>query len=145
MMQDFLTALESIAPWLVGLSVASIVLVAVAVPIVAITLPADYFRRRERALLPLWTRHPLLHGPLLIVKNSVALVLIAFGVALLLLPGQGLLTILIGVLMLDFPGKYRLERWLLYRPRIVRTLNRIRARAGKAPFQMADADSARAH
>jgi len=145
MMQDFLAALQSIGPWLVGLSVASIVVVAVAIPIAAITLPADYFLRRERSPLPVWTRHPLIHTPLLIAKNSVALVLIVLGVTLLLLPGQGLLTILVGVLMLDFPGKYRFERWLIYRPRILQSFNRIRARAGKAPFQMADDDDASSH
>ena len=56
------------------------------------------------------------------------------GIAMLVLPGQGLLTILIGLTLLNFPGKYTAERRLAGRPRIARTLNRIRAAARRPPL-----------
>ena len=56
------------------------------------------------------------------------------GLILLVLPGQGLLTILIGLLLLDFPGKRAVELKLVRRPGIAAFLNRMRARHGRPPF-----------
>jgi len=53
---------------------------------------------------------------------------------MLLLPGQGLLTILIGLLLLDFPGKRALELRLLRRPALRGFLDRMRQRRGVPPF-----------
>jgi hypothetical protein len=58
------------------------------------------------------------------------------GVAMLVLPGQGLLTLLMGFLLVDFPGKYRLERWLFARPIVRRPINWLRHRAGRVPLQL---------
>ena len=38
--------------------------------------------------------------------------------------------------MLDFPGKRRLERRLIGRPRILRSINRLRARFNRPPLVM---------
>jgi hypothetical protein len=51
-------------------------------------------------------------------------------------PGQGLLTIAVGLILLDFPGKFRLERWLATRRSVWRSLNWLRRRAGSKPLQM---------
>ncbi|MEQ8232615.1 MAG: hypothetical protein RLW61_12880 [Gammaproteobacteria bacterium] len=141
-MLDALTNfIEPWLPWLALGSLASLVLAAIAVPLIVIELPAGYFARAERGEIPWWARHPLLRLPLHVFKNVIAMALIALGLLLLLLPGQGLLTIAVGVLLADFPGKYRLERWLVCRPRILRMFNRIRARAGKPPFEDFDGES----
>jgi len=63
------------------------------------------------------------------------------GIAMLVLPGQGLLSILIGVTLLNFPGKYALERRIVGRPAVSRTLNRIRARARRPPLEIPDSES----
>jgi len=62
-------------------------------------------------------------------------VLVLLGVIMLVTPGQGLLTLLIGLLLLNFPGKYRLERWLVLRPGVLRGLNWLRRRHGEPPFE----------
>ena len=64
--------------------------------------------------------------------------LVALGVALSLpgVPGQGLLTVLLGIMLLDFPGRERLEQKLLSKPSIVNTINRLRGRFGKPPLQL---------
>ena len=69
-------------------------------------------------------------------KNLLGIVLVALGVVLALpgVPGQGLLTIFAGILLLDFPGKHRLEGRLMSRPRMFRTVNRIRERFSKLPL-----------
>lgn len=119
---------------LIGLgifSIASLVLVAALLPIVVVRLPADHFVKEhkigagERGWLD-WIWH--------IGKNLLAVVFVLAGIAMLVLPGQGLLTILIGVLMSDFPGKRRFELKLLRRPAILGVVNRMREKRGRAPF-----------
>ena len=60
----------------------------------------------------------------------------ALGIVLSLpgVPGQGLLTILLGIMIMDFPGKDRLEQKLLSRPSIVNAINRLRGRFNKPPL-----------
>ena len=67
------------------------------------------------------------------------LLLVAAGLAMLFLPGQGLLTVLIGVSVMDFPGKRGLLQRLVRGPKVQRTLNWIRRKRGKEPFAFAEA------
>jgi hypothetical protein len=55
---------------------------------------------------------------------------------MLLLPGQGVLTILIGIVLLDFPGKYRLERWAVRHRPVYRSINWLRR--GREPIELDD-------
>ncbi len=64
-------------------------------------------------------------------KNILGALFLLAGVAMLLLPGQGLLTMVMGVVFLDLPGKYKFERWLIARPGIARSVNWLRQRAGR--------------
>lgn len=95
---------------------------------VLVKLPATYFRNDHPPALS--GRHPILRWSGLILKNIAGLVLVLVGVLLSLpgVPGQGVLTILIGLILLDFPGKRRLEQWLITRPRVFRAVNGLRAR-----------------
>ncbi len=68
-------------------------------------------------------------------KNLLGGVLVVLGLVMLLTPGQGLLTLLIGLMLMNFPGKYRLERWLVTRPGVLRALNWLRARQGHQPLE----------
>src|SRR5262245_10977606 len=82
------------------------------VTILVVYIPTTYFLERDHRRL--WIdRRPLLRLGFLVVKNFVGLVLVAAGIVMLFGPGQGVLTILIGVMLLNFPGKRRLERWLV--------------------------------
>jgi hypothetical protein len=68
------------------------------------------------------------------VKNLMGYVLIAAGIAMLVLPGQGMVTMLLGIILVDLPGKYRLERWLVARGPVFRSINWLRRRAGRDPL-----------
>ena len=98
-------------------------------------LPADYFINPD-AQQPA-ARHPVLRILALVVRNVLGYFLIALGAVLSLpgVPGQGLLTILMGVMLIDFPGKRRFQRWLVTRRVVLGAVNRLRVRAGQAPFQ----------
>jgi putative transmembrane protein PGPGW len=68
---------------------------------------------------------------LLIVKNTIGIILIVAGIIMLALPGQGILTMLVGLVLIDFPGKYQAERWVVERKFILQSINWIRSKAGK--------------
>ena len=103
--------------------------------VVLVRLPADYFS--APAARPfLAGRHPLIRRTGMLLKNLSGVVLATLGVVLSLpgIPGPGILTLLVGVMLIDFPEKRRLERWLIGRPMILRTTNRLRRRYGQAPL-----------
>jgi len=119
--------------WTLGLAVGSLVLVVVLLPWFALQLPADYFVASRQELR---TERTPLGWVWRILRNVLGLCFVLAGGAMLVLPGQGLLTILIGLLLLEFPGKRALERRLVARPGIKAFLDRIRARGGKPPLEV---------
>ena len=126
----WLEAHEVILWSLGGASAFMFVATLVAVPVVVVRIPADYFARPERGTRLILRRHPVVGLVVLILKNLLGLVLLLAGIAMLVLPGQGLLTIVIALTLLNFPGKYHLERWVVSRPPVLRAINWIRRRRG---------------
>ncbi len=76
----------------------------------------------------------------LFFRNVLGLLLFLAGFAMLFLPGQGLLTILIGLLLLSFPGKQKLIRSLIQKQMVRQSLDWIRKKRGKKPFQWPELD-----
>jgi hypothetical protein len=102
------------------------------VALILIKLPATYFT--EDHPRELWTdKHTIVRMAGIIGKNILGLLLVAIGIVMSLpgVPGQGLLTILLGVMLLDFPGKRRLEYRLISRPSVLNAVNRLRHRFGR--------------
>jgi hypothetical protein len=122
---------ESIVWWALASCAALFITAPIVVAGVLVGLPSDYFSTQRRPLESL-SHKPVLRIALLIVKNLLGTILLIAGVAMLMLPGQGLLTIIVGVALLDFPGKFQLQRWLITRPKMKRTINWLRRRAGRA-------------
>jgi hypothetical protein len=103
--------------------------------VVVIGLPADYFvRARERSVF--WQSSRALRLAFVMAKNLLgAIVFLAgFVMALPLVPGPGVLLMLVGVGLVDFPGKRTLERRFLREPHLLSSVNRMRARFGKPPI-----------
>ena len=117
-------------------SVALFVISLVVFPVVVAYLPMDYFVRDKRDPAHQKRRHPAIWVLLTVVKNIFGFVLILAGIAMLVLPGQGILTILMGVALANFPGKFTLERRLVRQPSVGRALNRIRSLARKDPLEL---------
>lgn len=131
---EFLQANET-ALWILGaISLVTFFGTLIIVPWLVARIPFDYFALEERQLLPWSDRHPMIRWLLLFGKNLLGGVLIVMGIAMLVLPGQGLLTMLIGLVLLNFPGKYRLERWFVQRRPILRSVNWLRRRSGRRPL-----------
>lgn len=104
------------------------------VPWMLMRIPDDYFLGDHRGRTLLAVQHPVLRLLWLIFKNLVGYLLILLGLLLLVLPGQGLLTILVGLVLIDFPKKFELERWFVERPNVLQSINWLRVRTGKQPL-----------
>lgn len=121
---------------LTAFSILTFVASLVGVPYFLSRLPSDYFSRREREALGIPEGpKPRFRMVLRVLRNLLGLLLVVLGLAMLLLPGQALITILVGAFLLDFPGKRRFERWVIGRPWVLRTLNTMRRRAGQPPIE----------
>src|ERR671933_1643471 len=126
---------ETFLWWLGALSIVMFVGTLVVLPMIVARLPADYFTRDQRPTgghAP--ARTPRLLG--LVGKNLLGIVLILAGVAMLVLPGQGILMMLIGLILTDFPGKHALERHLVQQPSVWQAINWMRAKAHQPALEM---------
>lgn len=102
------------------------------VSFIVVKIPADYFKPdRPRQTLP--DRNRAIRYVAIVGKNILGLMLVALGIVMSLpgVPGQGILTILLGVMLVDFPGKRTLEHKLVSRPQVLKSINKLRKRFGK--------------
>ncbi|SFI22209.1 PGPGW domain-containing protein [Nitrosomonas sp. Nm34] len=135
---------EAIQQWipahiLISITIASIIGfigTLIAIPIILIRLPADYFDTRTPRH---WMKnhHPVLRILGLIIKNLVGSVFVLAGFIMLFVPGQGLLTMLIGISLLDFPKKRELEARIVSQPSILKAINSIRHKFNKPSLILA--------
>lgn len=122
--------------WLIiGVSIAFFVATLIAIPIVLVRLPHDYFDE-NRPHYFLRNHHPAVRVTAYVLKNLIGVIFLVAGAAMLVLPGQGLLTMLIGVSLTDFPGKRKLERKLIGRPAVLRAIDTIRQKFDRPPLTL---------
>lgn len=105
------------------------------VPLLITRLPADYFITDRGQRTQSTIVHAAFRLPLLLVKNLIALLLFLMGVLMLVIPGQGILTILLAVCLVDFPRKLEFQRWLIRQPSILSAVNWLRSKYNKEPFE----------
>jgi len=127
---------EALLGWLVALSLAMLLITPLGAAWVVVRLPTDYFCAEPSAFQCSRRGHPLLWVPLLVGKNLLGGVLILAGAALLFVPGQGMLTLVVGLGLVDFPGKRRLMRALVRQRSVWRTINWLRRRAGRPELRL---------
>jgi len=120
--------------FLISVSVISFIGSLIIIPWLIIRLPERYFVGEQRRLSKTKDQHPAVYLSAKIAKNIIGAFLVVLGLIMLLLPGQGILTILIGLSLMDFPGKYAFERFLLSRPTVTKSINWIRKKANKTPL-----------
>jgi hypothetical protein len=128
---DWIRDNETILWSLAVASVVTFVATLIVIPWLVTRIPHDYFAHRTRHHTPWSRQHPVIRGLLIAGKNALGGVFVGVGAAMLLLPGQGLLTMLIGVMLLDFPGKFRFEGWLVRRRPVHRSINWLRRKVGR--------------
>jgi hypothetical protein len=122
---------------LAALSVLTFVGTLLLIPLLLIRIPPDYFDPRVPRT---WFRgrHPALRVAGHLVKNTVGGVFLAMGVVMLFTPGQGILTMLVGLSLLDFPGKRGLEAKFIGLPGVLKAINHLRQQARRPPLVLPD-------
>jgi hypothetical protein len=125
--------------WLLGLgSIVLLIGTALLIPWLIIVLPADFFSRAPGKAFG--GRHPVVIFALILLRNVLGAVLLVAGIIMLFVPGQGLLTILIALALIDLPGKHTLLLRMMNNRRVRDAANGIRRWAGKPEFLPAGFD-----
>ena len=105
------------------------------VSFVLVRLPATFFHpSHDRDILV--DKHHVIRWVGIIIKNVIGLVLLLAGIVMAVpgVPGPGVLTILFGIALLDFPGKRRLEYKIVSRPKVFQAINTLRRKFDRPPL-----------
>ena len=141
MISELLTQIESYVPanvliWFAVSSVFMFVGTLIAIPIILMRLPADYFDvRTPRPWME--NHHPILRVIGHVVKNVVGAIFLFAGFLMLFLPGQGVLTMLIGLSLIEFPGKRRVEAKIVGQSAVLSPITALRAEFDAPPLIIA--------
>ncbi len=120
--------------WMLGVASAVMLVISAAlIPYLIVRMPADFYAESNHRRR-LFQDHRGLRIVFLTLKNALGGLLLVAGVLMLVLPGQGILTILAALALLDFPGKRALEMRILHRPAMLKSINWLRRRAGRKPL-----------
>lgn len=120
--------------WLGTLSIAMFIGTLIAIPCLVMRIPDDYYLQDGRKRPPMFHDRKVLRIIYLIAKNVIGYIFIGVGIVMLVLPGQGILTMLVGAILINFPGKQGFVRWMVSRHSVLRSVNWLRRRAGRRPL-----------
>lgn len=125
---------DAVLWWIAAASGVTLLVTLIAVPWFLVRIPPDYFTRNTRRGELRFDAEHVLRSLLIVGRNLLGLLFVIAGALMLVLPGQGLLAILIGIMLMNFPGKHKLQRWIVNRPSVFRSINWLRRRMGRAPL-----------
>ena len=126
---------EELLGWMAVASAAMFVGSLLLLPLLIVAMPYDYFSKPpgERS----WrSTHPIVRWGIRGLKNVLGALFLLAGAVMLLTPGQGILCILIGLALVDLPGKRKIEVAILRRDKVLAGINAIRAKAGRRPLEL---------
>jgi archaellum biogenesis protein FlaJ (TadC family) len=132
---------QALFTWMAVVSAFTFFISLLTLPWLVARIPVDYFCHEKRHPTPLKQTHPILRIVSLVGKNLLGWVLLLGGLIMLFIPGQGLLTIAMGLLLMDYPGKFSLERKIVRKPKILNSLNWLRRKVNTPPLEI-DAENA---
>jgi hypothetical protein len=123
--------------WGIGISVGLAVVSLALATVVVLGWPADRFKG-EGPTHHGKDAHPVVRAFAFLGRNLAGVLLVIVGAVMAVpgVPGQGLLTMLIGLTLLSFPGKRKLERRILHVPAVLHAINRLRARFARPPLEL---------
>lgn len=125
----------SIIAALAGFSFLLLTTSLLATPWVLARLPANYFSKPP-AIKPRSAKRLCAS----VVKTILGAIMILTGIAMMFTPGPGLVCLVLGMALSEFPGKHRLLKWVVRRPSVFTTLNWLRKKASKPPFVLPASD-----
>ena len=120
--------------WLGSISFLVFIFSLISIKWLVALIPSDYFIEDKRNKYQ--SSYPLTWLISIIIKNIVGYILIIGGILMLVLPGQGLFTIIIGLMLSNYPGKYFIERKFIAIPSVLKTINWLRKKSNKPPLEV---------
>jgi len=129
--------IASILPLIGAVSVVVFVVSLLSLPWLVARIPEDYFLHRKPKQFH-WSLqfHFLIHILFKLGKNLLSLILLAGGLLMLFIPGQGILTIVMGIILLDYPNKFQIEQKIVSNRVILNGLNWLRKKGNKTPLRV---------
>lgn len=125
---------EQFFEYLAALSIITFLMSLVLIPFLVARLPQNYFHKSYSFKHSLVRRFTLWEALKRLARNLIGIVLLLAGIAMLFLPGQGLITIIIGIALMDFPYKKHLIYSLTRAKTVQKSLDWLRKKAGKDKF-----------
>lgn len=120
--------------WLGTLSLIIFVFSLLSIKWLVALIPSNYFISQNNSKFR--SNYPMLWLISIIIKNLIGYTLIIGGMLMLVLPGQGLFTILIGLMLSNYPGKFYIEKKFIAIPNILKTINWLRKKSNKPPLKV---------
>ncbi len=124
----------SILRWFGVLSTLIFILSLVCIPFLILRLPAGVFVQPGVTLFTRVADRSFFSILLFFLRNIIGGLLLLAGILMLVLPGQGLLTMVLGLAMMEFPGKHYLLKTILRLGPVQHSLNWIRKKGGQVAF-----------
>ncbi|HTL62087.1 MAG TPA: hypothetical protein VL261_10615 [Nitrospira sp.] len=121
--------------WVSTFSGVGLVAAAIVIPWLIVRMPEDFFSHPQRYNW-LGRKPASVRIPIRILKNLLAIALVIVGIVMFLTPASGLFPILLGVVLADVPGKLKLQRWILCRKTVRKSMNWLRGKFHRRPVQM---------
>ena len=134
MISSVIAFLTEYAVWIMAASAISMIIGLLLLPVFITRIPVDYFSHPHRHYLSASSRHPVIRLLIAGIKNLLGMVFVVAGILMLFLPGQGLLTLFVGLIIMNYPGKFALERWLILRPYVFPAINWLRIKYDHPPL-----------
>lgn len=106
----------------------------IAIPWIIGKLSVDYFILHRKRVQERHDLHPVRAKIIFVTRNITGILFFLAGMVMLILPGQGIITVLIGISFMDFPRKHKIVDYLIRRPKVIKMLNWIRGKERKPPF-----------
>ncbi len=126
---EFVSNYKTYILWLATISLFVFIFSLVSIKWLVALIPTDYFVKKN--ISESKKSYSLLWLMSIIVKNIIGYTLILGGILMLVLPGQGLFTILMGLILSNYPGKYTIEKRIISIPSILKTINWLRKKSNK--------------
>jgi hypothetical protein len=124
---EFLSDYKIYLVWLGSLSFIIFIFSLLTIKWLVALIPSDYFIKKNNSEFR--SNYPIFWLVSIIIKNLVGYTLIIGGILMLVLPGQGLFTIFVGLMLSNYPGKFYIERKFIAIPSVLRAINWLRKKS----------------
>lgn len=131
---EFVSSYKAYILWLATISLFVFIFSLISIKWLVALIPTNYFIKKN--MVKSKKSYSFIWLISIIVKNLIGYTLILGGLLMLVLPGQGLFTILMGLILSNYPGKYNIERRFISIPSVLKTVNWLRKKSNKPPLEI---------